>query len=323
MRMLLPLVLSFITTFSFAAPAQSVHHLVGYYESWSEPWISEAKDSPLSQPQKVDTVILAFMQPDASYVSKSLDLRRTGIQVPYEGNVLKTVIQMFHTTNPQAKILLAVGGATYNNWQNINVSAIAKVVKDFGLDGVDVDFEVFPNCNQSASHVQCQTDDQLSQIISALRIALPKPYQLTAAAWSIGAYGEGTWQHAKPQGGYTGMYLNPLLKVGDQLDGLNVMSYDAGNKTTTGYDPLEAYAAYKYYFHGRIAMGVEVPPEAWGDNVTSIPVIKNLAQAVALHDADGIMVWSLQKKPNGQPTENNPDAGLILKSVCSILKTSC
>lgn len=48
------------------------------------------------------------------------------------------------------QVLVAVGGATYTNWARMNTGAIAKFVQEFGLDGVDIDYEVRlrvrPNC---------------------------------------------------------------------------------------------------------------------------------------------------------------------------------
>lgn len=47
----------------------------------------------------------------------------------------------------------------------------------------------------------------------ALRLALPRPFIVTTAAWSIGAYGEGPFASSQPQGAHTGMALN-MLRVG-------------------------------------------------------------------------------------------------------------
>ena len=79
----------------------------------------------------------------------------------------------------------------------------------------------------------CATDAQFVSVIRALRAALPRPYLLTTAAWSIGAYGQGAWLGAQPQGDHTGMSVNPLRQAGGLLDQLNVMSYDA----SAAYDP--------------------------------------------------------------------------------------
>lgn len=45
---------------------------------------------------------------------------------------------------------MAIGGATYHGWSNINNTAanVAKFVRTFGLDGVDIDFEETPSCTK-------------------------------------------------------------------------------------------------------------------------------------------------------------------------------
>ena len=63
---------------------------------------------------------------------------------------------------------------------------------------------------------------------------------------------------------------------------------------------IRKYAAYQYYFKGPIAMGVEVPPEAWGGHVYTIAEIDALADAVNAKGAAGLMLWSMQKQTAAQ-----------------------
>ena len=56
---------------------------------------------------------------------------------------------------------------------------------------------------------------------------------------------------------------------------VQVMSYDASN----AYNVTEAYNAYRSLFSGKILMGIEVPPEAWGGHVTSVAEVSTLAAA--------------------------------------------
>lgn len=293
--------------------------LVGYYESWSEPWVSDPTKSKLANVAPyVSVVNLSFMQPDANYVAGSYNLAGTGLQFPYDGFTLKQVIQQFKKTHPKTKLLVAVGGATYHNWDQLNVAAISAFVKDYELDGVDVDLETSPGCARGQDqHIHCASDQKYIQIVKSFRQAMPSPKWVTIAAWSIGAYGEDQWVNSQPQGDYTGMMLALLREMGDQIDMLNVMSYDAGNKMTTGYDPLEALNAYQYYYKGKLAMGVEVSPESWGGNISSLQDVETLAQAVKQKNAAGMMLWSLQKRPNSTPTPQIPDANMIGKAICS------
>lgn len=40
------------------------------------------------------------------------------------------------------QVLVAIGGATYTAWDKLNLASIKKFVDTFGLDGVDIDYEV-------------------------------------------------------------------------------------------------------------------------------------------------------------------------------------
>jgi chitinase len=146
--------------------------------------------------------------------------------------------------------------------------------------------------------VACPSDAEFVAVIQAMRAALPRPKLLSIAAWSVGAYGEGQWANALPTGSaYTGIALAVLKNAAASaaLDFINVMSYDAGPT----YDPKVALAAYQHYFKGKIAMGIEVPPEAWGGHVETAGEIDDLAGAVKSAGSGGLMLWSIQKQgPN-------------------------
>ena len=45
----------------------------------------------------------------------------------------------------------------------------------------------------------------------------------------------------------------------------------------------------------KIAMGIEVPPEAWGGHLETVGEIDTLADAVNGSGAAGLMLWSIQK----------------------------
>ena len=70
---------------------------------------------------------------------------------------------------------------------------------------------------------------------------------------------------------------------------------------------------------GKVAIGVQVPPEAWGGNVYTLAKVRNLARAVIDKNATGLMLWSLQKQPSGTPSKDNPTAEMIAKTACKIL----
>lgn len=269
---------------------------VGYYQTWSDTWKANGADTVLAHlPTYVNVVDLAFMEPNASYAQGTLSLGGTGIGVPYDGPTLKAAIAALHANSPATKVMVSVGGATYTAWSAFNPQAIAAFAGDFGLDGVDIDYEPSnPNCSNTSGTVSCPSDTEYVGVINAMRSAMPGPKWLSMAAWSVGAYGEGPWANAPPTGSaYLGIALAVFkdARASAALDLVNVMSYDAG----PSYSPAQALQAYQHYFNGRIAMGIEVPPEAWGGHMETITEIDALASSVGSSGAAGLMLWSLQK----------------------------
>jgi chitinase len=266
---------------------------VGYYQTWSDSWKANGADTVLAKlPSYVNVVNISFAQPNMNYVAGSLSLGGTGIGVPYDGPTLKAAITALHQKNPGTRVMLSVGGATFPNFSSFNTGAIAAFVKDFGLDGVDIDYEpANPSCTAPGGTVICPSDAEYVGVVKSMRAALPSPYWISIAAWSVGAYGEGAWANAPPSSAFAGISLAVLKQASSSLDLVNVMSYDA----SPAFDPVQALHAYQHYFTGRIAMGIEVPPEAWGGHIETIAEIDTLANAVNASGAAGLMLWSIQK----------------------------
>ena len=266
---------------------------VGYYQTWSDSWKANGADTVLAKlPSYVNVVNLSFAQPNMNYAAGSLSLGGTGIGVPYDGPTLKAAVAALHKKNPGTRVMLSVGGATFPNFGSFDAGPIAAFVKDFGLDGVDIDYEpANPSCSSSGGKVSCPSDAEYIGVIKSMRAALPAPYWISTAAWSVGAYGEGAWANSPPSSAYAGISINMLKQAGSALDLVNVMSYDA----SPAFNPIEALKAYQHYYAGRIAMGIEVPPEAWGGHVYTIAEIDALADAVNARNAAGLKLWSIQK----------------------------
>lgn len=312
------LILSSSGGVGLAYAQKSEKTFVGYYQSWSEPWTNNPQQIQLANiAPYVNRVIVSFIQPNATYTKGSYNFTGTGLQFAADGKVVKDAITLLKKYNPKTKVLVAVGGQTYTNFAQMNPQVIANIVKDFGFDGVDIDYEpTNVKCLSSNGKVSCTSDAEFRCVVRQIRQVLPKPYLVTAAVWSIGAYGEGQWANAQPQGEKTGMTLNLLRSPESKMiDQLHIMSYDAG----TTYNPQEALAAYQNYFKGKVVMGVAVPPEAWGGNVYTLIKVRNLAQVVINKNAAGLMLWSLQKQPEGTPSDDNPTAEMIAKTACQVL----
>ena len=241
------------------------------------------------------------MRPDSSYTG-GVTFAGTGLDFSSDASVIKDSIALLKSRNPKTKVLVAVGGATYTSFNNLNAAAIANFVNAFNLDGVDLDYEpTNPNCSNFGSNLSCTTDTEYINSVKALRAALPRPLLLTTASWSTGAFGQGDFIGAQPAGQYSGVAVNMLKSVGNMLDMVNIMAYDAG----TTYDPKQAFLAYAYlYNENQLTLGLEVAPEAWGGHVTSLPEVNNLTSFVKAQGGAGMMMWSLQKQagigPSGQ-----------------------
>jgi chitinase len=306
------------------APAR--HRFAGYYGIYAEQVPTPnptGADTPLAKlPGYVNIVNVAFMRPDASYSAGSFQLAGTGVEPAYwavtgAGQILRDAITELHRKNPDTKVMISVGGATYFNWATFNPGAIAAFVNDMGFDGVDLDYEpgdASVHCTQTMGKVSCLSDKTFVDLITRMRASLPRPKLLSIAAWSVGAFGEDKWVDAQPPSAFRGMALALLRSsAGPLLDWVNVMSFDAGPT----YNPVEALEAYQHYFCGQVLMGVEVPPEAWGGHVYTIPEVRALADAVIAHKGGGMMMWELHKPGGG--TDNNPSAQMMATAVCEKL----
>ena len=256
------------------------------------PWTGNGAESELANLTGYTTVLLSFMQPDTTYAG-GLTFEGTGLQFSSEPPVIREAIAALRAKG--VKVLLAVGGATYPNWGSLNAAGIAAFVSEFELDGVDIDFEPSdPQCALGGDGtITCGTDELYCSVTRALREAIPRPALLTSATWSVGAYGEGSFAEAAPQGSpYTGVALTMLRSVGDLLDQVHVMAYDAGDD----YDAKIAFDAYKAVYPGTLLMGVELPPDAVGGHSTSIDEVRALCEHVNGNGGGGVFVWSIQKE---------------------------
>lgn len=215
-------------------------------------------------------------------------------------------------------IFLSVGGATYPWYSSTaNYSAMVSLAVDLGLDGIDIDYEIEPSCSGiDTSSPYCSTDDEIITIIKNLKSAIKSAKAnllITAAVYSVGAYGTTDFpQSTYFKGGskHTGMWVNPLLKAGDYIDGIFVMSYDAG----TSYNSNDAFDAYKNIYDGKIWTGLEVPPEAWGGHeLTSSEAINYFKHNIS-NGGNGIFIWSLQT--TGTSNDVPVDAFTYLDAIC-------
>lgn len=139
--------------------------------------------------------------------------------------------------NPKLKIILSIGGWTAGNFSEMAADArcrmgfardCKKAVDEYGLDGIDIDWE-YPTSN--AAGISCSPDDtdNFTLLMRDLRAALGNDKLLTIA----------TVADAK--------YIN-LRDCIDYLDFVNIMAYDVANP------PKHHTTLYRSELSGRITV---------------------------------------------------------------------
>jgi len=269
---------------------------VGYHETWSEARATRAEETLLARlPAYLNIVALSFVKPDARYGGAE-DLAPTGLQTPFGRTLLAESIALLKQRHPGTRVLLSIGGATYNTWNDFRPVDIARLVAALGADGVDLDYEPeVPGCMVSAPGRApvCLSDRIWRRLVADMRTALPRPYILSIAGWSVGAYGAGAFATAPPQGSrYTGYLLDLLRSPQAQaLDLVNIMAYSAG----PAFDPLQAFAAYRAVWPGWLALGLLVPPDTVVDSDITLERARAVARGVRADAHGGMMLYSLQR----------------------------
>lgn len=251
-----------------------------YFESWAMPWTSNGSNNTLANIKHANIVYISFVSPNCTYKRGQNTWGGTGLSFSSDFDVIKTSIAVLRTRG--VVVMLSVGGATYPFDSNYNADGAANLVNDLGLNGIDIDWE---NHEQKA---------HFGKYISETRRSLGENLAVSAATFSVGAYGEGAFANALPPSAYTGMSISGLKSNGHQLDWLNLMTYDASDV----FDPLKAYDAHRSYFKGPLLIGAEVPPEAWGGHVINLDKVKSYVNHVKkdASNVGGLFVWAYFKQ---------------------------
>jgi hypothetical protein len=304
--------LAFLCLLSAPATADGLpgRVLVGYHDSWNEwPATAAGQTSLARMPGHVNVVMLAFAKPDAVYRG-GLDLAATGLEYRMSGAVLRDAVAALKARNPETRVLLSVGGAAYRRWSGLAMPAIAALVGDLGLDGMDIDYEPRnPFCAGLGGRISCATDERWETIVRESRAALPRPLLLTASVWSVGAYGEGNFATSQPRSRYTGFSLAILRsKLAGELDLLAINGYDAG----PSFDPLEAFRAYRAVWPGKLALGLAVRRKGGSGPFPTAARAEALARQVARDPQGGMMLYPLLAMPDG----GGPSASDLAGALC-------
>ena len=162
--------------------------ILGYFPSWSESWPSNGCSKMREIPPHVTHVFLGFAKPNLRYVKGSYDITGTGIEVPYDGVMLKETVQILRDKG--TRIILSIGGETYwgtNDAYDINYQHIKDLVDDMGFEGIDWDFE--PNGSFSGIGYP-ENVQRMIDFFNESRAIMPEgEYLLACAPAGVGALG--------------------------------------------------------------------------------------------------------------------------------------
>ena len=332
---------------SARSASQSSRAYTVYYPSWSDNWFDASgksldevfRASTLARiPSTYTHVVVAFARPNFSWAGLQANTwAGTGIDFNSRPSDIKAAVDVLRARN--IKVLLAVGGATYNDWAGLaaeghagrgpTIDALARIMTDLGFDGLDVDFEI--------EGVQAYAG-----AVKAMRRAVDQAgggRLLAVAAWSTGAdctaataldpqcAGKGTtyW------GGKAGLerqLVRTYPELASAFDIVNIMSYDARFEH---YDGVTAWRQYRELFPSGtiVSIGFQTAPEGWaggqlvvnnadaqctgsvilqdsyGFNVNQPYSVERYLQAVTSSSSgnrnrrDGAMLWHAMKSATG------------------------
>ena len=277
--------------------------VVGYFPSWSETYPTASGSRLRNMPEEVTHIFLSFIKPNMRYTKGSFDIKGVGIEVPYDGIVLKETVD--HLKAKGIKVILSIGGETYwgtDEAYNIDYVAIADFIRDFGFDGIDWDYE--PNGGFQTIGEPINVDRFITMIRESRKL-LPREegYLIACAPAGCGALGRSTpyaanddvdspyaydkraqitgdalsnEYNATAAEGYTiSLYgfastghMIPVFKaVGADLDFVAFQGYNTGSASQREI-MYDSYAYYANIYGFRVAFGMHVPEEPWGPYYT-------------------------------------------------------
>lgn len=254
---------------------------VGYYPSWSDNWFSSKnwngdalsndeilRASKLARiPGTYTHVVVAFAQPNFTYSTSANWTANawsgTGLNFNAGPQDIRKAVDVLHARG--MKVLVAVGGATYNNWAALAAengsatgpitNALKQMMLDLNFDGLDVDYEVDGTNTveyTGAVNAMRKAVDLANASDNGQRL-------LAVAGWSTGADPAGTYWGGK-SGGERLVFSQPGMAA--KIDMMNIMSYDARFEH---YDGVKAWQYYRDLFPSStiVSIGLETAPEGW------------------------------------------------------------
>jgi chitinase len=279
--------LLFVLLLASAQRAAAQFRVVGYMPSW-------AGDVNAIQYGKLTHINYAFALPTAT----------GGLQAVENPGKLQSLVSLAHARN--VKVLIAVGGwnngddgafeslAANSGYRTNFVNALISFVNQYGLDGVDIDWE-YPDAGASANNY--------AALMSQLSTELHNRGKLLTAA-VVGING--------------GSILNSVFNV---VDFLNLMAYDYNNFDHSTYSYAQQSLSYwkgrglpaskaviGVPFYGRpswetfaqlVGRGADPYADVFsGVGYNGITTIKNKTN-LGFDEGSGVMIWELSGDATG------------------------
>jgi chitinase len=280
-------ILLLMALFATAQRAAAQFKVVGYMPSW-------AGDVNAIQYSKLTHINYAFALPTAS----------GGLQAIENPGKLQNLVSLAHARG--VKVLIAVGGwnngddsgfeslAANSTYRNNFVTTLINFVNQYGLDGVDIDWE-YPDAGASANNYATLMNQLATEMHNRGKL-------LTAAVVGTGG----------------ASILNSVFNV---VDFLNLMAYDYNNFDHSTYSYAQQSLSYwkgrglpaskavlGVPFYGRpswetfaalVARGADPYADVFsGVGYNGITTIKNKTN-LAFDQGNGVMIWELSGDATG------------------------
>lgn len=197
--------------------AQATSIAAAYYPDWS------AGTNPPEKFDfsKFDILFFAFAMPNSS----STLTWDSGSQ-----SIIQRLVSARNSSGKSTKIVLSVGGWGGSQWfsqacsnsgnRSKFVNAIVSAIKQYGLDGIDIDWE-YPNSTGAGNPHSSADAGNLLSLFKSLRTALPSPKIISAAVPHL------------PWLGTNGQPLSDVSQYAAVMDYLNIMNYDVWGASST------------------------------------------------------------------------------------------
>lgn len=245
-----------------------------YFETWAMPFTVSTNNDLSNLDKNLNTVYLAFVKPDNTYVKGNLSFSGTGLNFSSDFKTIAESIKILQKR--KVKVLLAIGGGSYwSNPSSFNHLGCIDLMNDLGCDGIDIDWEVGITDDQSPVNV-----------INAL-YPLMGGKAISFTCFSTGAFEKSV------NDTFRGMNVKALKLCKSFISNVNVMAYDAGKD----FDSVGAFKSYRKLYDGPINMGFLIGKHGWGDGLLFKEELVSVSDFVKKESiTNGVFFWAYYSK---------------------------